>query len=39
MIDTNPEEHWFDAEGLQLHEDRIQEGLNLFAKYFRALWD
>jgi hypothetical protein len=39
MIDKNPDEHWYDAEGHQLHEDRIQEGLNLFGKYFRSLWD
>lgn len=39
MVDKNPESHWFDAEGLQLHEDRIQEGLDLFAKYYRSLWD
>lgn len=39
MIDKNPDEHWFDAEGLQLHEDRIQEGLELFGKYYRSLWD
>ena len=39
MIDKNPDEHWYDGEGHQLHEDRIQEGLDLFGKYFRALWD
>ena len=39
MVDKNPDEHWYDAEGHQLHEDRIQEGLDLFGKYFRALWD
>lgn len=39
MVDKNPDEHWFDNDGLQLHEDRIQEGLNLFAKYYRSLWD
>jgi hypothetical protein len=39
MIDKNPDEHWYDAEGHLLHEERVQEGLDLFAKYFRALWD
>ena len=39
MVDKNPKSHWFDADGLQLHEDRIQEGLDLFAKYYRSLWD
>jgi hypothetical protein len=39
MIDDNPEEHWYDRDGHQLHEDRIQEGLDLFGKHFRSLWD
>lgn len=39
IVDKNPEEHFFDAKGLQLHEDRIQEGLELFGKYYRSLWD
>ena len=39
MVDKNPEKHWYDAEGHQLHEERIQEGLELFAKYYRNLWD
>lgn len=39
MVDKNPDEHWFDAEGLFLHEQRIQEGLELFGKYYRSLWD
>lgn len=39
MVDTNPEEHWYDHVGHKLHEDRIQEGLELFGKYYRALWD
>lgn len=39
MVDTNPNEHWYDHVGHQLHEDRIQEGLELFGKYFRTLWD
>ena len=39
MIDKNPDEHWYDSEGHQLHDERIQEGLELFGKYYRALWD
>lgn len=39
MVDKNPNEHWYDIVGHQLHEDRIQEGLILFGKYFRNLWD
>jgi hypothetical protein len=39
MVDENPNEHWYDHVGHMLHEDRIQEGLELFGKYFRALWD
>ena len=39
MIDKNPDEHWYDFVGHQLHEERIQEGLNLFGKYYRSLWD
>lgn len=39
LVDKNPDEHWTDYEGLGLHEERIQEGLDLFGRYFRALWD
>jgi len=39
MVDKDPESHWYDSEGHQLHEERIQEGLELFGKYFRNLWD
>ena len=39
MVDKDPEAHWYDAEGHLLHEERIQEGLNLFGKYYRSLWD
>ena len=28
-----------DYEGLKAHNDRIQEGLDLFGKHFRSLWD
>lgn len=36
--DANPDGHWSDYEGLRLHEERIQEGLELFGKYYRNLW-
>jgi len=39
MIDNNPNQHYFDSEGLKEHEIRIQEGLELFGKYYRHLWD
>lgn len=39
MVDKNPNGHWLDTEGLKLHEERIQEGLELFGKYYRSLWD
>ena len=39
MVDKNPEEHWHESVGHQLHEERIQEGLDLFGKYYRSLWD
>lgn len=39
MVDKDPEAHWYDAEGHQLHEARIQEGLELFGKYYQNLWD
>lgn len=39
MVDKNPTEHWTDYEGMRLHEERIQEGLELFGKYYRHLWD
>lgn len=39
MIDKNPGEHWYDAKGHLEHEKRIQEGLELFGKYYRHLWD
>lgn len=39
MLDNNPKEHWYDSVGHKLHEDRVQEGLDLFGKYYRSLWD
>lgn len=39
MVDKNPSEHWYDHVGHDLHNERIQEGLELFGKYFRDLWD
>ena len=39
MVDKNPTEHWYDGVGHLKHEERIQEGLELFGKYYRGLWD
>jgi hypothetical protein len=39
MVDENPDEHWYDHVGHMEHEKRIQEGLELFGKYYRNLWD
>lgn len=33
------ESRWYDSKGHDLHQKRIQEGLDLFAKYYLALWD
>jgi hypothetical protein len=38
MINKNPD-CWYDHVGHKLHEERVQEGLELFGKYFRSLWD
>ena len=38
-ISKNIGDSWFDIVGHQLHEERIQEGLELFGKYYRSLWD
>jgi uncharacterized UPF0160 family protein len=38
MINKNPD-CWYDHVGHQKHEERIQEGLDLFGQYFRNLWD
>lgn len=39
MVDKNPDDHWYDSRGHLEHEKRIQEGLELFGKYYRHLWD
>ena len=39
MVDENPNEHWYDHVGNQLHDERIQEGIELFGRYYRNLWD
>lgn len=39
MVDKNPNEHWYDHVGHMKHEERIQEGLELFGRHFRSLWD
>ena len=39
LVDNNPGGHWYDMVGHILHEERIQEGLELFGQHFRSLWD
>ena len=39
MVDKNPTKTWYDHVGHMMHEERIQEGLELFGKYYRSLWD
>jgi hypothetical protein len=39
MVDKNPQDHWTDFNGMRLHQERIQEGLELFGKYYQHLWD
>lgn len=39
MVDRNPDSHWYDTVGATMHDQRIQEGLDLFGKYYRSLWD
>ena len=39
MIDKNPDEHWYDAVGHDMHVERVKEGLALFGKYYNSLWD
>lgn len=39
LVDNNPGSSWHDHTGHKLHDERIQEGIDLFAKYYRALWD
>lgn len=31
--------YWFDSVGQEEHQKRIQEGIDLFAEYYRDLWD
>ena len=38
MIQKNPE-YWVDREGIRLYNDRINNGMRLFGKYYRGLWD
>lgn len=38
MVDRN-KNHWFDSEGLAEHIRRIDEGLLLFGRWYRSLWD
>ena len=38
MQDRDPSSHWYDSVGQRIHSERIQEGIDLFCKYFRSLW-
>jgi len=38
MIETDPDARWYDINGYEEHERRVQEGLELFGKYYRNLW-
>lgn len=38
MNNNNPD-YWVDYDGIRLHEERIQQGIDLFAKYYKNLWD
>ena len=35
---TNPD-YWVDREGIKAYNDRINNGIRLFGKYYRGLWD
>lgn len=39
LVDLNPQGHYYDHHGALLYDQRIQEGLELFGKYYRNLWD
>lgn len=40
QMDKGPNDtHVFDVEGWKAYNERIQEGLELFGKHFRSLWD
>ncbi len=39
MVEKKGNTHWHDRVGQELHNERINEGLELFGKYFCHLWD
>lgn len=39
MVNKNLGKHWVDYTGIEEHQKRIDEGLELFGKYYRHLWD
>jgi hypothetical protein len=39
MVDGPNHTAKFDVEGYQAHSKRIDNGLRLFGKYYRGLWD
>lgn len=38
-LENQNKEYWFDKTGYMLHSERIQEGIELFGKYYQNLWD
>lgn len=40
QLETGPNHTWtYDREGHKLHQDRVNNGLRLFGKYYHNLWD
>jgi hypothetical protein len=39
VVDLNPNDHFYDDVGYTLHEERINQGLELFGKHLRDLWE
>ena len=38
MNQLNPD-YWVDREGIKAYNERINNGMRLFGKYYRGLWD
>jgi hypothetical protein len=39
LVHGNASTRWYDHVGHTMHDERIQEGLDLFSRHFRSLWD
>lgn len=35
----NPDDTWTDYQGMKAHREKMQEGFELFGKYYMSLWD